>query len=584
MKQFKFINAFCILITMVVLSQTAWSAAPANDNFVGAEIIGSTEVAYLGNNSEATKETGEPNHALNAGGKSIWYKYTATANGYLTVHTTASTFNTTLAVYRGFSTSTVSSSLFLAGECDDIIPGTNNRSRVTVATSAGGTYYIAVDGHNEDGTVAFGDLTVEFELGTVAPNDAFANAINLSSSGGELTTSNVNATKESGEPNHASDLGGRSLWYRFDAPVGATRSYTFSTRGSTTQSGFNPLYSLLAVYTGSSVNALTSVVSNGGFSRVTFVPLPGVTYYIAIDSRNYSDQPLNSAGTITLKYGVTRNTLAADLDRDNKADISVFRPGTGVWYSIDSITRTSHEFHWGLSTDIPISGDLDQDGKTDRIVFRPETGTWYVSSSRTPPSAPITFAWGAKGDIPQIYRDVRFTYAAVFRPSDGTWYIRLTGTPSIIQFGTAGDIPVMADYDGDGISDIAVFRPSNGVWYRLNSSDGQFVARRFGLNGDKPVAGDYDNDGRVDLAVYRPSNGVWYVLRSRDSLVQSIQWGITEDIPQPGDYDGDNRADLAVFRPSNGVWYVLMSGSGTAKIVSFGLPGDRPVTATNFVQ
>jgi hypothetical protein len=583
MKQFMSINAFCILFTLVALSHTAWAAAPANDNLAGAEIIGSTGVAYLGNNSEATKEPGEPNHALNAGGKSIWYKYTATASGYLTVYTTASTFDTTLAVYRGTSSSTVST-LYLLGSCDDIIPVTNNRSRVTIATWTGAIYYIAVDGHNEDGTVASGDLAVEFDPGTVAPNDAFANAVNLSPSGGELTTSNVNATRESGEPNHGGDLATRSLWYRFVAPVGATKSYSFSTRGSVTQGGLNSLYTLLAVYTGTSVNSLTSVASLSGPGRVTFIPLPGVTYYIAIDSRNYSDQPLNSAGTFTLKYGVTRNTLAADVDRDNKADISVFRPGTGVWYSIDSITRTSHEFHWGLSTDIPISGDLDQDGKSDRMVFRPETGTWYVSSSRTPPSAPLTFAWGSSGDIPQIYRDERFNYAAVFRPSNGTWYIRIANTAIIVRFGTDGDIPVMADYDGDGISDIAVFRPSTGVWYRLNSSNGQVVARQFGLNGDRPVVGDYDNDGRVDLAVYRPSTGVWWVLRSLNGSVQAVQWGITEDIPQPGDYDGDNRADFAVFRPSNGVWYVLISGSGTAKIVSYGLPGDKPVTATNFVH
>lgn len=568
-----------MIFTVALTGLTAANAAaPANDSWAGATIVTSTGVAYLGDNSEATKEGGEPNHALNSGGRSVWYKYTATADGYITVYTTSSSFDTTLAVYKGFSLA----NLYLLAACDDLIPVTNTRSRVTVATRTGDVYYIAVDGHNEGGTVASGGLVVEFEVGTVASNDSFANAISLNGNGGEQSTSNVNATKEAGEPNHAGELGGRSLWYKFSAPVGATKSYTFSLRGSTTQGGLNPLYTVMAVYTGASVNALTPVVSDGGYSRVTFIPMPGITYYIAFDTKTYAE-PALSAGTMTLKYGVTKSTQAADFDRDDKADILIFRPNSGNWYSIESITGSDRSFQWGLGTDIPIAADLDQDARTDLNVFRPETGTWYVRQSKLN-GAPAAFQWGLSGDIPQIHREGNYSYATVFRPSNGTWYIRLPGTPQIVRFGSAGDIPVMADYDGDGVTDVAVFRPSTGVWYWINSSNGQVAARQFGLAGDRPVAADYDKDGRVDIAVYRPSNGVWYVFRSLNNSVQSVQWGIPEDIPQPGDYDGDNQADMAVFRPSNGTWYIRNSASGTARILTFGLTGDKPVTTTNFVH
>jgi len=578
MKGTKVISAIAYLFTFALSFSATYAATPANDNFANATLVPVGGTVYQPDNSEATKEVSEPNHALNLGGKSIWYKYVAAENGYLLVSTGGSLVDTTLAIYKGSSLGSLTS----IAASDDIIVGGNFQSSVTVATLPGQTYYIAVDGHNSDGSIATGSITVNIIAGLVADNDAFADAITLHPAGGGLSVSNVNATKESGEPNHGGDTGGHSVWYRFVAPAGAARSYTFTTRGSTTQSGVNSVAVLLGVYTGAGVNALTPVASDNGLANVTFIPSPGVPYYIGLDIRSAA-QPSNEQGTITLKYGVTSSTESADFDRDGKADIAVFRPGTGTWYAMDSITGSARSVNWGLGSDIPISADLDRDGKTDETVFRPETGTWYSNMSK-PPYGMFAFQWGVIGDIPQIYRDGLFDWAAVFRPSDGTWYIKYLNTPIIVKFGLAGDIPVMADYDGDGITDIAVFRPSTGVWYRINSSNGQIAQRQFGVNGDKPVVGDYDNDGRADLAVYRPSTGVWWILKSFTNSAQATQWGLSEDIPQPGDYDGDNRADLAVFRPSSGLWYILKSSSGAARITAFGLPGDKPVTATNFVQ
>ena len=132
-------------------------AAPANDNFADAQVANTGDTnPTSGSNVDATKEAGEPNHAGDAGGASVWYRWTAPSSGAATVDTCDSNFDTLLGVYTGDS---VSSLAVVGSSDDDCVAGMGGF--VDFDAQAGQVYWIAVDG--------FDGETGDFDIYVVPP-------------------------------------------------------------------------------------------------------------------------------------------------------------------------------------------------------------------------------------------------------------------------------------------------------------------------------------------------------------------------------------------------------------------------------
>jgi hypothetical protein len=133
---------------------------------------------------------------------------------------------------------------------------------------------------------------------TLGPaNDNFANAQVLTTASGTVNGTTVNATKETGEPSFIT-VGGKSIWYSLTATASGTLQI------DTIGSSFD---TVLAVYTGTAVDALTFVASDdqsGGnnTSLLQFMATAGTTYQIVIDGWNPQAQVAPS-GTTVLDWG-----------------------------------------------------------------------------------------------------------------------------------------------------------------------------------------------------------------------------------------------------------------------------------------
>jgi phosphatidylserine/phosphatidylglycerophosphate/cardiolipin synthase-like enzyme len=317
------------------------------------------------------------------------------------------------------------------------------------------------------------------------------------------------------------------------------------------------------------------IVELGLFRRAT-----GMWYFKNHATSATESVALGGPGDVPLNRATpTLQTQFGDYDGDRKADLTVFRPSTGDWVSLRSLSGMSDYTarSFGLNGDVPVARDYDGDGQMDFAVYRPSAGRWYVLQSSTNSTSYVFRDWGMSGDVPvpgDYDGDGRADFA-VFRPSLGRWLILLSSTGNTSyttsDWGQSGDVPVPADYDGDGRTDLAVFRPSVGRWLILNRITGATATRDWGLNGDAPAAADFDGDGKSDIAVFRPSLGRWFILSSIDGGFQVVDWGLSGDVLVPADYNGDGKADIAVFRPSTGTWYVRGQFNR-----SWGLSADIP--------
>jgi M6 family metalloprotease-like protein len=256
----------------------------ANDAFTSATLLDGTDGLIEGGNSGATKQPGEPAVAGDPGGASIWYRFTAPADGELSLSTRGSQFDTLLGVYRGTSIS----ALTKVAENDN--SGTGTSSAVTATVERGKTYRIAIDGRLLDVGSDQGLSVLIYSFGPA--NDDLRQATRLTGQQGRIVSSTEGSGLEKKEPSKIDgQRADHSVWYMYQARQDGRLVLDLS------GSEFD---TLLAVYTGDKVSQLRLVAAddNSAEGKRSSVSVPvnsGTTYRIAVAG-------LEDAGKLVLRW------------------------------------------------------------------------------------------------------------------------------------------------------------------------------------------------------------------------------------------------------------------------------------------
>jgi hypothetical protein len=272
----------------------AQALVATNDNINFALNASTTPARITQDTTQATTDTGgvaDPTPPCGSGSKakSVWYTFTAPANGRVIADTRFSSYTTIASAWTG----TVGSLVAVPGACaTGNVAGTIPASLLGFNVTSGTKYFVMVTDATTGTSAVGGTLTASLDFQATAPaNDPFASATAIAAAPFTTTENTIQATANTGAadpvpsctvgaPGLAASGQGNSVWFKFTAPSNGTITADTLT---------SPYDTILTAVTGVP-GSFTEVACNNDAavgiaqSQVSFAATASTTYSFMVSS------------------------------------------------------------------------------------------------------------------------------------------------------------------------------------------------------------------------------------------------------------------------------------------------------------
>ncbi len=204
--------------------------------------------------------------------------------------------------------------------------------------------------------------------------------------------------------------------------------------------------------------------------------------------------------------------ITGDWNGNGHTKVGIYRPSNGLFIldtngnGVIDAGDAVFNLHIGTAAgDVPVVGDWNGDGRSKVGYFR-QGFLWILDTNgnHTYDQSDQVYAFGGiPGDVPVVgdWTGTGTSKIGIFRQgflwildANGNGSMDGTGTDFVFAYGgIPGDVPVVGDWTGTGITQVGIFR--QGFLWALDANGdrkidaGDFVFGYGGIPGDKPVTG-----------------------------------------------------------------------------------------------
>jgi hypothetical protein len=257
------------------------------------------------------------------------------------------------------------------------------------------------------------------------------------------------------------------------------------------------------------------------------------------------------------------------------------------WTDLETATTTG-------DVGIGIVRVLSPTGGDSIGTYVPSGSTWFLKNSNSNGSADLAFNYGGLSTAIPLMDDWNgdgIDTPGIYDPATSTFYLRDSNTPGVadttLTFGGAGVgyIPITGDWNGDGSSSIGLYNPNTGAFFlkNWNTPGGADIAFVYGPTGNVsvPVVGDWNGDLVDSIGIYVPSSAAFFLRNSNSGGVADLSfiYGPTGASPIVGDWNRDGLVTVGIYHPASAVFFLRnQNNAGPADLTfAFGAPNSKPL-------